>query len=435
MRSRAIAILITTISVSILLGAAPGNTEALRTPTPPVPAPITPDTSGCPNRTTPPPPIDLSEVPPSGRQLTEPLPLPDRPVGGERMGECGLVLPDGAAAPPEGISAASWLLADAATGEVLAAKDPHARHRPASTIKLLTALLVADRLPPDRIVVATEADADQEGSRAGIGPGGSYTVRQLLAGLLLVSGNDAAHALAEQLGGLPTTITQLNDLATKLGAQDTRVATPSGLDGPGMSTSAYDLTLVFRHVLHDPLLAELLNIAVVDFPGFADRPGFMISNDNRLLANYPGAVGGKTGFTDDARHTYVGAAVRGNRPLMVVLLRGEQRPVPMWEQAARLLDYGFALPPGSAVGQLVTGTQLTETHPADIQLTETPSAPARSAQPQQSVTTLPPGSGDGDTVSLGGSSAPEGTVMWPVWLVLTISALAILGVLIVRKRT
>ncbi|MGH3931228.1 MAG: D-alanyl-D-alanine carboxypeptidase family protein, partial [Pseudonocardiaceae bacterium] len=303
MRSRAIAVLIATLSVLILFGVAPGNAEALRasmppgTPTPPVPAPTTPDTSGCPNRVTPPPPVDLSEVPAAGRQVPEPLPLPDHPVGGERMGECGLVLPEGAPALPDGISATSWLLADAATGEVLAAKDPHARHRPASTIKLLTALLVADRLPPDKIVVATEADAGQEGSKVGIGPGGSYTVRQLLAGLLLVSGNDAAHALAEQLGGMPATIAQLNDLATELGAHDTRAATPSGLDGPGMSTSAYDLALVVGHALHDPLLAELLSTTTVDFPGFGDRPGFIVSNDNKLLANYHGALGGKTGFT------------------------------------------------------------------------------------------------------------------------------------------
>jgi len=408
-RSRAIAVLIATISVS---------------------APITPDTSGCPNRVAPPPPVDLSEVPAPGGRVPEPLPLPVSPAGGERMGECGLVLPEGAPALPDGISATSWLLADAATGEVLAAKDPHARHRPASTIKLLTALLVADRLPPDKIVVATEADAAQEGSKAGIGPGGSYTVRQLLAGLLLVSGNDAAHALAEQLGGIPATITQLNELAAELGAHDTRAATPSGLDGPGMSSSAYDLALVFGHVLHDPLLAELLSTAVVDFPGFGDHPGFMVSNDNRLLANYPGALGGKTGFTDDARHTYVGAAVRGGRPLMVVLLRGEQRPVPMWEQAARLLDYGFALPPGTAVGQLVTGTQLTET-----QLTETQPAPSQSSQPHQSATVPPPRSDGGGTASLSGSNDPGGIVMWPLWLALAISVLAVLGALFVRKRS
>lgn len=279
------------------------------------------------------------------------------------MGECGLVLPDGAPAPPVGISAMSWLLADVDSGAVLAARDPHARHRPASTIKLLTALLVADELPSDRVVVATQADADQEGSRVGLGPGGRYTVRQLLLGLLLVSGNDAAHALAEQLGGTGATVQKMNQLAARLGARDTRAATPSGLDGPGMSSSAYDLALVFRQVLHRPLLAELLATQQTEFPGYGGRPGFVLSNDNKLLRSYPGALGGKTGFTDDARHTQVDAAQRGGRRLMVVLMRGEQRPVPMAEQAARLLDYGFSLPPAHPVGRLVNEGELPETLP------------------------------------------------------------------------
>lgn len=416
MRSRVIAILMATISVPALLGAAPGHAQPPGTLPPPVPAPITPETSGCPNRVSPPPPVDLSEVPAPGGQIPEPVPLPDHPVGGDRMGECGLVLPEDAPALPDGISATSWLLADAGSGEVLAAKDPHARHRPASTIKLLTALLAANRLPPDRVVVATQADADQEGSRVGIGPGGSYTVRQLLTGLLLVSGNDAAHALAEQLGGVPATIAQMNGLAAELGARDTHAATPSGLDGPGMSTSAYDLALVFGHLLSHPLLAELVRTAQAEFPGFGDRPGFTISNDNRLLTNYQGALGGKTGFTDDARHTYVGAAVRNGRPLIVVLLRGEQRPVPMWEQAQRLLDYGFALPRGHAVGQLVT------------------EPPPTTTRPPQTTTTVAPHPGGGDAASLGGAHQSSGIGTELLWFALALCGLAVLGALLLRRR-
>jgi D-alanyl-D-alanine carboxypeptidase (penicillin-binding protein 5/6) len=328
------------------------------------------------------------------------------------MSECGVILPNGAPILPAGITATSWLLADAETGEVLAAKDPHARHRPASTIKLLTALLVANRLPPDRVVVATQADADQEGSRVGIGPGGHYTVRQLLTGLLLVSGNDAAHALAGQLGGVPATVEQMNQLAAQLGALDTHAATPSGLDGPGMSTSAYDLALVFGHVLGNPLLAGLVRTPQVDFPGFGGRPGFVVSNDNKLLMHYPGALGGKTGFTDDARHTYVGAAVREGRPLIVVLMRGEQHPVPMWEQAARLLDYGFALPQGRPVGQLVAGPP------------ETPTTPA-----------VTPRGGDGaDAATQSGSPGPDLPVPGWLWLGLAALVLAALITLVVLQH-
>ena len=336
------------------------------------------------------------------------------------MGVCGLVLPVNAPLPPAGISAASWLVADADSGEVLAARSPHARHRPASTIKLLTALLAAQQLPLNRVVVATQDDADQEGSKAGLGPGGRYTVRQLLTGLLLVSGNDTAHALARQLGGVTETVEKMNELAAGLGALDTRTATPSGLDGPGMSTSAYDLALVFREVLNRPLLTELLSTRQVSFPGFGERPGFVLSNDNKLLRNYPGALGGKTGFTDDARHTQVDAAQRGGRRLIVVLLRGEQRPVPMWEQAARLLNYGFALTPGRPVGRLVD-----EAAPL-----ETATAPGPAGQASGFRGLAPADSQDRP----GRPKGAGGLTPVALWIGVAVIVLAALGGLVARQR-
>ncbi len=409
-RSRAVVALTVALGATTLLGAVPGAAQLTV---------ITSGTTGCPEQIAPPPPVDLSEVPAPGTPAPAPVAVPDHPVGGPRMGDCGLVLPDGAPVPPEGISATSWLVADADSGAVLAAKDPHARNRPASTIKLLTALLAADQLPADRVVVATQADADQEGSRAGIGPGGHYTVRQLLTGLLLVSGNDAAHALAEQLGGATETVTQMNELAARLGALDTRAATPSGLDGPGMSSSAYDLALAFRQVLSRPLLTELLGTRQVDFPGFGDRPGFVLSNDNKLLRNYPGALGGKTGFTNDARHTKVDAAQRGGRRLIVVLMRGEQRPVSMSEQAARLLDYGFALAPGRSVGQLVDKAPPPETAGT------TPGA----------IPTSPPAGFQATSRGwTGGSPGAGSLVPMALWTGLAIAVLAVLGALVARQR-
>ncbi len=372
---------------------------------------------GCAQQITPPPPVDSSEVPKPGGSTPAPMPVPRSPVGGPRMGECGLVLPPGAPDPPAGITATSWLIADAGSGEVLAAKDPHARNRPASTLKLFTALLAADQLPTDRVVVATQADANQEGSRAGLGPGGRYTVRQLLTGLLLVSGNDTAHALAEQLGGPAATVAQMNKLAAGLGALDTRAATPSGLDAPGMSSSAYDLALALRQVLSRPLLVELLGTRQVQFPGFGDRPGFVLSNDNKLLRSYPGALGGKTGFTDDARHTQLDAAQRGGRRLMVVLMRGEQRPVSMSEQAARLLNYGFALPTGAPVGRLVTGAEL-----PDPALTGT--GPGSLPAPPQV----------GLHAAAHGASPGTGALPIALWIGLAVTVLGILGALIARQR-
>jgi serine-type D-Ala-D-Ala carboxypeptidase (penicillin-binding protein 5/6) len=356
------------LAISVLCVAGPAVASAQPPPPPPPPTPFqTPDTSSCPFRLAPPAPADMSEAPAPGQSAPRPVPVPDEPVGGERMGECGLVLPDGAPPLPADLTPTSWLIADLDSGDVLAAKDPHGRHRPASTIKVLTALVALRSLDASSVVVGTHADAQQEGSKVGMGPDGRYTVGQLMHGLLLTSGNDAAHALAMQLGGVAATVSAMNDLAREAGALDTRASTPSGLDAPGTSTSAYDLALLFRLAMRDPEFATIVRTRQVDFPGFAGKPGFIVSNDNKLLLNYPGALGGKTGFTDDARHTYIGAAERGGRRLVVVLLRGEQKPVRLWEQAARLLDYGFLLSEssrGEAVGELVSSAPAVEPSPS-----------------------------------------------------------------------
>lgn len=332
----------------------PAQVGLAQPPAPVTPTPFqTPDTSACPYRLAPPPPVDHSEAPAPGQAAPVPVPVPAEPVGGEQLGGCGLLLPDSAAPLPADLTATSWVIADLDSGQIVAAKDPHGRHRPASTIKVLTALVALRKLDLATVVTGSQADAEQEGSKVGMGPGGQYTVGQLLYGLLLSSGNDAAHALAMQLGGVEATVAAMNELADQSGALDTRVTTPSGLDAPGTTTSAYDMALLFRLAMREQAFATIVGTTLVDFPGFGGKPGFKLSNDNRLLASYLGAIGGKTGFTDDARHTFIGAAERDGRRLVAVLLRGEQQPVRMSEQAARLLDYGFAAPAGSPVGQLV----------------------------------------------------------------------------------
>jgi serine-type D-Ala-D-Ala carboxypeptidase (penicillin-binding protein 5/6) len=298
-----------------------------------------------------------------------PLPWPDEPVGGDRMGACGAV---GASDAPD-VTAASWVLADLDTGAVVAAKAPHARHRPASTLKVLTALVAVRRLDPDAVVVGTAADQAIEGSKAGIGAGGQYTVRQLLAGLLLNSGNDTAEALARALGGDAVTLEAMTETARQLGALDTQPATPSGLDGPGMSSSAYDLALLFRVAMREPLFAQTITTRSIDFPGYGERPGFVLYNSSKFLARYPYAIGGKTGYTEAARHTLVAAAERDGRRLVVAMVRGEQSPEPMWRQATELLDWGFALPPTRApVGQLVDSAPVPATTAAAAASAVTP---------------------------------------------------------------
>ncbi|WP_435593063.1 D-alanyl-D-alanine carboxypeptidase family protein [Nocardia sp. bgisy118] len=337
-------------------------TPALAAPPTPTTTPFTtPNTDNCPQKTMPPAPIDASETPAPGKPTPAPLSVPVPPVGGTRMGECGVVLPKGAPPAPRDISATAWVVSDLDTGAVLAAKDPHGRYRPASTIKVLLATVALRALKLDTVVTGTQEDADVDGTRVGVGPGGQYTNLQLFQALIMASGNDAAHAIAAQLGGDEATVTKMNQLAKSLYAFDTRAATPSGLDGPGMSTSAYDLSVLFREAMTIPLFAELIQTEQIDFPGYPknpkipndpDHPGFAVGNDNHLLYNYEGALGGKTGYTDDARQTFVGAAQRDGRRLAVTLLQAEVRPIRPWEQAARLLDYGFALPRGTEVGRL-----------------------------------------------------------------------------------
>jgi serine-type D-Ala-D-Ala carboxypeptidase (penicillin-binding protein 5/6) len=311
--------------------------------------------AACENRQLPPPPVDTSEEPPSGSPSPEPLPVPEDPIGGARMGECGVVQPADTAAPPP-VTAATWIISDLDSGAVLAAKDPHARERPASLIKNLLAIVVIRELSPDMVVTGTQEDADQEGSSVGVGPGGQYTVDQLLHALIMRSGNDAAHALARALGGVDVTLAKMNALAKELGALDTRAATPSGLDGPGMTTSAYDQSLIFRAAMKHEEFANAARTERIDFPGYPGKPGFKVNNENPLLGEYDGFLAGKTGFTTDSRHTFVGAAERDGRRLAVVLLRGEKNPGSLGEQGATLLDYGFSLAATNAkpVGELVT---------------------------------------------------------------------------------
>jgi D-alanyl-D-alanine carboxypeptidase (penicillin-binding protein 5/6) len=312
----------------------------------------------CPYRVTTPPAVDSSEVPESG-DPPQPLPVPAKPLGGDALSGCGIVAAPGTPPVPDDVSADAWLIADLDSGDVIAARDPHGRHRPASIIKVLVATQALRELPINKQVIGTADDAAAEGTRVGVDQGGKYTVNDLLHGLLMHSGNDAAHALAVQIGGMDAAVQKINDLAGKLGGHDTRAATPSGLDGPGMSTSAYDLGLFYRYAWQNAVFANIVSTKTYDFPGHPardggeDSPGYQLENDNQLLYNYPGALGGKTGYTDDAGQTFVGAADHDGRRLVVIMLHGTRLPIAPWEQAAHLLDYGFATPPGTKVGSLV----------------------------------------------------------------------------------
>lgn len=266
------------------------------------------------------------------------------------------VQPVGSVPIPDG-PAQTWLVADLDSGQVLAERDENVQHPPASTIKVLLALAALDELSLDSTVVADEADSHVECNCVGVKAGRTYTARQLLDGLLLVSGNDAANTLAHMLGGPEAAVAKMDAKAASLGAVNTHASTPSGLDGPrgsGWST-AHDLAVIFRAAMANPVFAQITAEPSAVFPGSQWNDGdHPISNQDELLQRYPGAIGGKTGFTDAARKTFVGAAARGGRRLVVAMMYGlvhEGGPT-YWDQAGSLLDWGFALNPQSAIGVL-----------------------------------------------------------------------------------
>jgi D-alanyl-D-alanine carboxypeptidase (penicillin-binding protein 5/6) len=294
----------------------------------------------------------------------KPTPPPDVPslktVGGAELATPGLALPAGVRQPPA-VTATSWVVADLDTGAVVAACGAHEYGTPASVQKLLLTATFLPKLDPHREVTVSREDMKFEAGSSAVGllVGGRYTVETLWLGLLLQSGNDAANVLARLGGGSAAAGVQaMNDEARRLGAYQTHAVTPSGLDGTGQFTSAYDLALIARadfanEAFRRYALTQRTQIPKQPKATPPDPHGFQIQNENQLIFKYPGALGGKTGFTSLARHTYVGAASRNGRRLVVTLLGAEAQPLRGWQQGAALLDWGFSLPGDARVGRLV----------------------------------------------------------------------------------
>jgi D-alanyl-D-alanine carboxypeptidase (penicillin-binding protein 5/6) len=287
--------------------------------------------------------------------------------------------------------------------------------------KLLLAQTALPELDPGRVVEATAQDvALPPGSSAvGLLVGGHYPVSTLWYGLLLESGNDAANALARVAGGdggVPATMAAMNAQAHRLGAEDTHAVTPSGLDAPDQFTSAYDLALIARADFARQDFVRYDTMLRVQWPAQPPRDprGFQIQNENKLLVGYPGALGGKTGFTDQARHTYVGAAQRGGRRLVVTLMGAEIVPARGWQQGAMLLDWGFGLPATAGVGHLVTPDEVSRLH--------SPPAPAASAG-AGTVRAAPAAAG-----------TSSGTLTLIVLLAVALLVIAVVGLPLIRRE-
>ena len=267
-------------------------------------------------------------------------PLSDMPVAEAEP----VIQPVGNVAPPDG-PAPAWIVADMDTGAVLAEREMNVPHPPASTIKTLLVLTVLDEVTNlDATVVGTEEDTQVECTCAGVEPGRTYTARQLLEAVLLMSGNDAANALADMIGGFDAAVAKMNAKAAAIGALGTVASTPSGLDGPG-STAPRPLGISLSSSA--PRWPTRCSHRSSRQPAatFPTKTGDVpLVNDDELLHRYPGTLGGKTGFTDAAKKTFVAAADRGGRRLVIAMMYGlikEGGPT-YWDQAMALFDWGFA---------------------------------------------------------------------------------------------
>jgi D-alanyl-D-alanine carboxypeptidase (penicillin-binding protein 5/6) len=338
-------------------------------------------------------PCPKPDVKPPANRPARPVPPPDDPVqravGGDALATSGLIVPSGAPAPPA-ITATSWLVADLDTGEVLGGCGPHVYGTPASVQKLLLTATAMPKLNPRTIATITQSDVEIEpgSSAVGLVRGGKYPVSTLWLGLLLNSGNDAANTLARLAGGtggVPATVADMNAEAKRLGAFQTHAVTPSGLDGPGQFTSAYDLALIARVCFDNPDFSRYTLAKTAQLPAqkALKKGGFQIQNENSLIFNYKGALGGKTGFTTIARTSYVGGAKRNGRRLVVTLLGAETNPLRGWQQGAALLDWGFSLPKDDSVGKLVApdGADGTGTAGPDGAAAAPPTARTNTAPP------------------------------------------------------
>ncbi|WP_327095678.1 D-alanyl-D-alanine carboxypeptidase family protein [Streptomyces sp. W16] len=294
-------------------------------------------------------------------------------VGGTRLAQAGTQVNQAAGVPvlPKDLTARSWIVTDAESGDVLAAHNAHWRLPPASTLKMLFADTVLPKFPKTtehKVVASDLAGMGAGSSVVPIKEGESYTVRDLWLGVFLRSGNDAVHVLAHMNGGVDQTVADMNAHAQDLQALDTHVVTPDGYDEPGQVSSAYDLTLFARSGLQKKDFREYCSTVSVKFPGETTkekgksvRGTFDIRNTNRLLSGdsdvsvYPGIAGVKNGNTTNAGATFTGVAERGGKVLLVTVMNPEKdEHNEVYKEAAKILDWGFqAAGKVQPVGELV----------------------------------------------------------------------------------
>ncbi len=274
--------------------------------------------------------------------VRHPAPVPKDEVGGPLLASHGVVVhyPPGRAQLLPRVPASAYVIADASTGTVLAAKDAHGLFPPASTLKVLTAITMLPRLSPDATVVATRRAASVEPNIVGLLPGHRYKVSDLFRALLMISANDAAVALVQAGGSFSKGMALLNAQAHHLQAYDVVARQPNGLPARGQVVSAYDLALIARQALELPSFMKYDSTLTARFPVKRHKQVMMVNQDY-LLTKFRGGIGGKIGWTEKAEATYIGLARRHGVTLIVTILHAT--PLTEITSAERLLNWGFAM--------------------------------------------------------------------------------------------
>ncbi len=264
-----------------------------------------------------------------------------------------MILPAQAAAGPEpsaspagapAVDAASWVLMEKETGNILCAEHPHDKLEPASVTKVMTLLLVMEAISQGRLsltdtVQVSAHAASMGGSQVYLKEGELMTVDDLLKAVAVASGNDAAVALAEHLAGSEEAfVERMNQRAAQLGMADTCFVNCTGLPAAGHLTSAYDIALMSRElILHHPDIRSYTTIWMDTLRDGA----FQLSNTNKLIRFYEGATGLKTGSTDAARFCISATAERDGMELIAVIMKSPTKDTRL-EAAKALLNFGFA---------------------------------------------------------------------------------------------
>jgi D-alanyl-D-alanine carboxypeptidase (penicillin-binding protein 5/6) len=237
------------------------------------------------------------------------------------------------------LAAQSAALVDSYSGEFLYSKNPDAKEYPASSTKILTALIVIEAGNLDQIVTVAPEDTKVEPSSLDLKPGQQFTRRQLLFGMLLKSANDVAMCLArDNAGSVPAFAEKMNLRAAELGATSSHFVNPHGLHDPNHYTTAHDLVLIARAAMQQPLFRQIVSTIYYTWRTPTGQVA-ELRNHNRLLRHFAGCNGLKTGYTRPAQQVLVSSALRGGHEVISVVLHTDKPGI--WVDSKTLLTYGL----------------------------------------------------------------------------------------------